>query len=144
MSVVVDASLVLALALPLPYSEAARSKMAAWKEHGEPVLAPALWEYEVTTALRRAIWRGLLTTEEASLALRRVAALNIQSIAPREELHRRALSWAERLGQSRAYDAQYLALAEQSGASLWTGDKRLANGAQQAGAAWVRWVGEAE
>lgn len=144
MSVVLDASLVLALVLPLPYSEAARTKMAAWKETGEPVTAPALWEYEVASALRRAISRGLLTAGDASLALRRVAALNIQSIAPREDLHRRALNWAERLGQSKAYDAQYLALAEQSGASLWTGDRRLANGAQQAGAGWVHWVGEAE
>lgn len=53
-----------------------------------------------------------------------------------------ALLWAKRLGQSRTYDAPYLAVAEEQRAELWTADRRLSNGAVQAGATFVHWIGE--
>ncbi len=142
MSVVVDANLVAAIILPLPYSEASGEKMAVWKQTGETILAPVLWEYELVTALRRAMLHGLLNPDQASGALHQVVILSVHSVPPSESLHQRALAWAEQLGQSRAYDSQYLALAEELGATLWTGDRRLANGASQLGIDWVRWVGE--
>lgn len=58
------------------------------------------------------------------------------------ERHQSALEWAERLGQARTYDAQYLALAEHLGSVFWTADQRLVNRARQLGVEWVRWVGE--
>lgn len=142
MSVVVDANLVIAIMLPLPYSEPARRKMTAWKGAGEAVVAPVLWEYEVTGALHRAVVTGLLTLDEAMGALQRIMILNVNSIPPTAKLHREALRWAERLGQARAYDGQYLAAAQELAASLWTGDQRLANAATQLGVGWVHWVGE--
>ena len=33
-------------------------------------------------------------------------------------------------------------LAEELGAELWTADRRLVNGAHQAGVIWARWIGE--
>ncbi len=39
-----------------------------------------------------------------------------------------------------AYDAQYLALAEQTGAEFWTADKRLADRARRRNARWVKWI----
>jgi predicted nucleic acid-binding protein len=83
-----------------------------------------------------------MTTELASEPLNAILMLDIRSVAPTSFLHERAPGWAERLGQSKTYDVYYLALAEQEGAELWTADRRLANGAQQAGAAWVHWIGE--
>jgi len=53
------------------------------------------------------------------------------------------LEWAGRLNQSRAYDAFYMALAEELGAEFWTADQRLARAAQQAGVTWTHWIGEA-
>jgi predicted nucleic acid-binding protein len=144
MSVVIDANLVAALLLPLPYSEAALEHMAAWKQAGETLLAPALMEYELVTALRRALAQGMLDPDQADIALGQVAMLNIESIPPAPDLHRRALVWAGRLGQSRAYDGQYLAVAEAHGATFWTGDRRLANGAGELDLKWVRWVGTAQ
>ena len=58
------------------------------------------------------------------------------------ETHRRALGWAARLQATVAYDAQYLALAEQTGAEFWTADKRLADRAHQAKISWVKWIQE--
>lgn len=142
MSVVVDANLVAAIILPLPYSDVSRDKLASWKQSGERIIAPVLWEYELISVIRRAIFHGLLNDDQAYGALKRVVILNVESASPTESLHRRALTWAGRLSQSRAYDAQYLALAEQTGAEFWTGDQRLANSARQLGAAWVHWVGE--
>jgi predicted nucleic acid-binding protein len=142
LSLVVDANLVVSIALPLPYSEAARYRMEAWKAADEQIFTPALCEYEVTSALRRAVTVGLLDASDAVLVLSQIHTLNVRSIAPGVTLHLQALLWAERLRHSKAYDAQYLALAEELDCILWTGDLRLVNGAHQAGADWVHWVGE--
>ena len=140
--IVVDSNLIAAIAIPLPYSDAAQKLIAEWKKAGFVIGGPVLWEYEFTTVLRRAQYHGLLTMEQMARALQRVSILNIQSLLPSDGLHRSALFWAERLKQSRAYDAQYLALAEELSAEFWTGDKRLANGARSLGINWVHWVGE--
>lgn len=140
--IVVDSNLIAAIAIPLPYSDAAQNAIAEWKKAGTVIAGPVLWEYEFTTILRRAQFHGLLSAEQMARALQRVGVLNIQSLLPSEALHQSALVWAERLKQSRAYDAQYLALAEELGAEFWTGDRRLTNGAQALGVNWVHWVGE--
>ncbi|MEW5871172.1 MAG: type II toxin-antitoxin system VapC family toxin [Chloroflexota bacterium] len=140
MSIVVDANLVIAVVLPLPYSEHAWRMMSTWKQARETLYAPVLWEYEAANTLRKASVAGLLSTAEATNALQRMLALNIQSVQPTLDLHQDALKWAERLGQSRAYDAHYIALAQSLGAAFWTGDKRLANSMQHLGANWVYWV----
>jgi predicted nucleic acid-binding protein len=142
MSAVIDANLIAALILPLPYSEQATQKIVAWKRAGYELLAPVLLEYEMAAILRKAVVAQWLSTDLALEAIGKVLTLNLQCLAPTAHLHERALRWAERLGHSKAYDAHYLALAEQEGIELWTADRRLANGAQQVGAHWVRWIGE--
>jgi len=141
-SVVIDANLVAAVVLPLPYSELAAERMLAWKRAGEELVAPVLFEYEIAAMLRKAIVAGWLSTDLAAQAMRQVLALHVRCVAPTAALHERALRWAERLGHSKAYDGQYLALAEEQGIELWTADRRLANGARQAGARWAHWIGE--
>ena len=140
MTLVIDANLISAIAIPLTYSDTAKQKMAQWKQAGEVILAPVLWEYEVTCSLRRAMAYGWLDSKEAASALHRIMLLNVKSIPPTEALHWEALKWAERLGQARAYDSQYLALAEQTNVELWTADERLRNRARQLGVSWVRWI----
>jgi predicted nucleic acid-binding protein len=67
-------------------------------------------------------------------------ALDVESFPLILQQTRSAFAWAARLGQAQAYDGFYLALAQELGAELWTGDRRLAHGAQQPGAAWVHAV----
>ena len=142
MRAVIDSNLIAAVVLPLPYSDRATQKIIAWKRAGAELLAPVLLEYEIEAILRKAVVAQWLTTDLAAEAMCQVLALNVRYVTPTAHLHERALRWADRLGHSKAYDAQYLALAEQEGIELWTAERRLANGAQQAGAAWVRWIGK--
>jgi predicted nucleic acid-binding protein len=140
--IVVDANIVVALIIPLPYSAQAAHRMMTWQRMEAELFAPTLLEYEMVTALRKAISAEMITADEASDAVESLLTLTIQTVVPTKHLHSSALRWSERLKQKAAYDAQYLALAEQLGAELWTADHRLANGAQQAGVTWVHWVDE--
>ena len=135
---VVDAGVVLALVLPLPYSEKASDHIRSARASREELFAPALLEYEVCSALRRAVSRGFVDEDAATSALSLIEALRIRPITPAASLHVRALAWAARLQHSKAYDSQYLALAEEMRCELLTADERLARSAQAHGATWVR------
>lgn len=82
---------------------------------------PALCDAEVLSALRGLVRRGALTRDVASAAL--AAYLDLPTVRHAETpVIRRALD----LETFSAYDALYVALAEQLGASLLTTDARLA------------------
>ena len=141
MSFVIDANLVAAVVLPLPYSDQATQRIMEWKRAGLELLAPVLFEYEIAAVLRKAVVAQWLTTDLTVEAMDRILALDVRCLAPTAHLHEQALRWADRLGHSKTYDAHYLALAEQQGIDLWTADSRLTNTARQAGAPWVHWIG---
>lgn len=89
--------------------------------------APRLWLSEVTSAIRSLQSQKVIVAEQAEQALRTVHRLRVELINEDEELSLRALELAGKLGQSRAYDAFYLALAEKLAVEFWTADERLAN-----------------
>jgi len=68
--------------------------------------------------------------------------MGIEFIVPDIEVLQSSLTWAERLGQSKAYDAQYAALAERLGAELWSADQRLVHALKEQGVTWAHWIGE--
>jgi predicted nucleic acid-binding protein len=144
MAIVVDANLIAAIGLPLPYSSLATKKFEQWRTQGERLIAPTLLEYELTTIVRRSAVGGLLRKERVLPVLLQLHQSGVEMIAQTIEQHRQALLWAERIGQGKAYDAQYLALASRENAPFWTADRRLAHAAQRAGMDWVHWVGEGE
>ncbi len=141
---VIDANLLLALMLPLPYSDEAERQIRSWRKEGRVLIAPALIAYEVASGLRRAVSAGWVSTSEASELLRQLSQLRIEEYSPDLELSESALRWAERLGQSKAYDGQYLALAERFIAELWTSDKRLFERIRQVGGIKVCWIGNTQ
>jgi predicted nucleic acid-binding protein len=142
MRLVVDANLVAALVLPLPYSDLATNRIRAWKHAGIELLAPLLLEYEITAVLRKATVAGWLNPVVAVEAMGAILSLHIQCEPPSPEMHEAALRWAKRLHQTKTCDAYYLALAEREQSELWTADRRLVNGARQAGFALAYWIGQ--
>lgn len=128
MKTVVDAHIALALVLPLPYSAAAQILWERWRDQGTTVLAPDLWAYELTSALRKAMVALQRPLADAETRLQTLLALEVQQVPPTSELHLRALLWAERAGQTVTYDGPYLALAELTHSDFWTADQQLAHG----------------
>jgi len=132
---VVDASLTIRLILPDPRRSALRAQMQRWLEDGCELVAPDLWLYEMTTALCKAAFFGLVTAEEAENSLPLVSELAIQLVAADAEQARLAFVWTRRLNRAAAYDSFYLALAESLDCELWTADRRLHNAV---GLPWVQ------
>ncbi|WKZ43597.1 MAG: type II toxin-antitoxin system VapC family toxin [Anaerolineales bacterium] len=89
--------------------------------------APRLWMSETATAIRLRIVHKEMSFDEAEEALRAIHTLRFEILDEDEELSLRALEWAGKLGQSKAYDAFYVALAEKLAVDFWTADERLAN-----------------
>ncbi len=122
---------------------AAAEALATWRREGSRLIAPDLWAGEAVGALRRSVAQKVLSRAEGKGALARLFALGIESVPVDLPLARQAFDWAERLGQPRGQEAFYVALAERERTALWTTSRRLALRARQAGALWVRHLGEA-
>ena len=124
-SLVVDASFSIRLVLPGPQRDAYRSQTEHWRNEGYELYAPTLWVYDVTSALCKSAFFGLLTEEEAERSLAVLEELAIELVPPDTKQSRRAFAWTRRLNRAAAYDSFYLALAEGLHCELWTADRRL-------------------
>jgi predicted nucleic acid-binding protein len=140
--VVIDASITARLLMPDQLSDACWSLLDSLVEAGHQITMPALWAYEVTSSLTKAVSFAVLTIDEARTGLAQISLLGAQLIAPDAEQNRRAFEWTVRLKRSAAYDSYYLALAETFGCELWTADRRLFNAARAAQLDRVHWVEE--
>jgi predicted nucleic acid-binding protein len=98
----------------------------------EGILVPALWIYEICNALRSAIRRGHLTSDQAKVFLAELHALRLEVAALAPSDFQRLLSLAVSAGLT-AYDAAYLDLAMRTRHSLVTADAALRSAAQRYG-----------
>ena len=133
----VDANLVTRLVLA-PDDQPVQQLWQQWQLDKRQLAAPTLLRYEVTNALYRYQKQGLLSEEIVRIGLNAALTLPIQ-LHGETDLHRRALALAERFALPAAYDAHYLAVAEQLDAELWTADRRLARAVGSA-LSWVHLV----
>ncbi len=139
-TIVIDASLAVSALLPTT-SDIALHQFEDWRKAQLSIKAPDLWYAEVVTAIRKAVYHNLITYKDGLELLRELPTLGVEIVSTDERLYVAAFEWAERLGQSKAYDGFYLALAQGLGVELWTLDKHLVNRARQVGVNWVRLVG---
>lgn len=95
-----------------------------WFERSVELVGPALLYSEVVSVLRHQVHKGTLEEADASRLVRLFLRLGIKRIE-NAAVYRRAYELATRFGHDRAYDAHYLAVAEQEGCELWTRDGRL-------------------
>ncbi|WP_420435870.1 type II toxin-antitoxin system VapC family toxin [Candidatus Poriferisodalis sp.] len=116
--IVVDAS----VAVPAVAEFGDRGTSALLRIHQDRSLAPHILDLEVTHVLRSMCTRGELSERVARRGLQKLLSLKIIRVAHEPLLAR---CWELRHNVS-AYDASYVALAEQTGATLLTRDVRLA------------------
>jgi len=128
--VCVDASLVVKLIIPEPLSQEADALWERWIEKSVERIAPSFMPVEVISALRRRGKRGELPPEFERSAVEVFTddlLPLIELYEPSRRLLRRAWSIARELETMHAYDAIYIALAEEMGCQLWTADRKLYN-----------------
>lgn len=93
------------------------------------LIAPSLLEYEMASGLAIARRRGRLAPDEAIKAMDGFTGLGIE-LYELGHLYAKALRLCETFGIS-AYDAAYLALAEEMKIQLVTADEKLLNSTQK-------------
>ncbi len=120
----VDASVAAKWSFMEVYSSEAWALLRDALEQQEPIIGPPLLPSEVANIMRQRPRRGQLQLDEVRALLARFRALPIMLQAP-DLLYDPALVLADQHNLPAAYDAQYLALAELVGATLWTADQRL-------------------
>lgn len=131
MPIVVDASLLVVLALDRKRAPAVEERLRAWRDAAETMHAPSLLRYEIAGALTRAIDAGQLSDVDVASAWRAATAAPVSLHAL--EAGEAVVDVARRLGRKSAYDAAYIVLAQELDADLWTLDGPLARNAQGLG-----------
>lgn len=140
MTVVVDANILIAFGLAdEPLHTQANQILAAWQTTGERLTAPRLFRSEITAVVRKAVYQQRMTPEQGRTML---AQLLIYPVEFYEDnaLFREAYELAVRFNRPRAYDTQYMALAERLNCEFWTADERLFNSTQRQ-FSLIRWLG---
>jgi predicted nucleic acid-binding protein len=142
MNVVIDANLTVALFVNLPYSSQCERLFGLWHTQDVQLHVPALWPVEVISALRKMVSVGQMSQDDARLALSCLEQVPIQVVLPDSGLMDLSLVWAGRLNQTMAYDAQYVALAENLSAEFWSADQSLIVALQHLNISWAHGLGE--
>lgn len=126
-----DASAVLAWLIPTQRTGVIEQTWTLLLQGDNWISAPPLLYAECTSVLREQVG-ATLTHEEALETVEDLFSLPID--APIERRHYvRALELAERFQRRKAYEMQYLAVAELEGAELLTLDRGLFDAASQLG-----------
>lgn len=141
---VIDANLAVWVVLPVLARFDVAGLFTTWQRNAVSLAAPTLWVAESVSAIRATVYARAISPERGRQAIADLFELGVETVPLDPKLSQSAFEWAGRLQQMRAYDAFYLALAEERGAELWTADRRLANRAEQIGATWVHWIGDAQ
>lgn len=130
MSVVLDASVVVAVIVADERQKAARAHLAGWLAAGEALHAPAVLPYEIANVLARLIFDGVLEIGEVDEIWRDIAALGV--VLHPFDLTKDGADVAAitaRLRHRHATDSTYVALARRLGTVVWTLDGPLARNA---------------
>ena len=130
---IVDASLVMALALNDERAPSVEALIEAWLGNDEELHAPALLPYEVASGLTRAAAAGGLRRPRGVPGAWRILMGLPLTYHPLGQDGEDAVAIAQRLARSSAYDAAYLALARAIRMEVWTFDKKLARNAGELG-----------
>jgi predicted nucleic acid-binding protein len=140
MTVVIDANILIAFALAdEPLYAQANQILSAWHTTQEYLAAPRLFRSEITAVVRKTVYQQRLTAEQGRVMLSQLLVYPVE-FHEDDELLKEAYELVTRFNRPRAYDAQYMALAERLDCEFWTADERLVNSTQQQ-FGHIRWLG---
>ncbi|MCC6454617.1 MAG: type II toxin-antitoxin system VapC family toxin [Caldilineaceae bacterium] len=139
-SVCVDANIVINFLIAGPFSDKATILIKHWSRTRTRLIVPTLFDYEVVSALRRAVHLKQINRADGEFAYQRFLHI------PVSRQHNNLVldlsrEMAERFNSSRIYDASYLAVAHLHSCDMWTADRRLYNSVHEK-LQWVRWIDE--
>jgi len=137
---VIDASAAVKAVLPNPLQAHCLALVQSFVET-QPA-APALWAYETTSAIAKAVHFGEITEKEGHQTLQKLNSLGVRLFIADAEQNLAALAWTLQLKRASAYDSYYLVLAQALECEFWTADKHLFNALQDAHPGWLHWIEE--
>lgn len=140
--VVCDSGILIATVLEETLTAKADRLLAYWGRQDIHLAAPVLLRYEIVAAMRKSVYRGILTLDDA-IRSRDVLLSKTIHLMISDGLLRRAFAVATELNLPTSYDSQYLAVAEQLACDFWTADKKLFNSVSTI-LPWVKWLGNFE
>ncbi len=138
--VVIDASVAVKAVLPNQLQAHCLALVQSFVET-QPA-APALWAYETTSVIAKAVHFGEINEKEARQALEKLDSLGVRLFVSDAEQNLAAFEWTLRLKRASAYDSYYLVLAQALECEFWTADKHLFNALKDAQVGWVHWIEE--
>jgi predicted nucleic acid-binding protein len=123
LTVVLDSNVAVVLTLDAERAPAIEERLRAWRESDEDLHAPSLFRFEVANALTRNTAAGRIDSADAKIAWQRIVALevNLHGLTDGPSV----IAVARKLKRESAYDASYIALAQDLDAELWTLDGPL-------------------
>ncbi|CAN5423823.1 hypothetical protein BH24ACT9_BH24ACT9_01630 [soil metagenome] len=134
MSVVVDASVVVAMVVADERQSAAQAHLETWLEAGEALHAPGVLPFEVANVLARLVFDGALELDEVTEIWDDLATLGV--VLHPFDLERdgpEVAAITARLRRRHATDSSYVSLARRLETSVWTLDGALARNAADVG-----------
>ena len=137
--VVADSGIFIATVLVETYSQQAEQLVRTWREQAVQVAVPMLFRYEIVAVMRKSVYRGHFSTEQAVKGRDALLEYPVQLFLD-DSLLKRGFELATQFSRPTAYDAQYLAVAERLGCEFWTADERLFNTLKII-LPWVKWLG---
>lgn len=134
MTVVVDASLIVALVVADERQAAVQAHLVRWAESGQALHAPAVLAYELANVLARLTFDGRLAPEDVADIWSDLAGLDI-ALHPFDltEDGPAIAAITAQLRRRHATDSSYIRLAVQLGTAVWTLDGALARNAADVG-----------
>jgi predicted nucleic acid-binding protein len=138
--IVIDASVVLKWFLyDEVYGDKALGLLTRFVSGDLEIMAPSLMSYEVINGLMNAQRRGRISEDKIQTALSGFVNLDIALIEI-SRFHAKLVHFCKTFNRS-AYDASYLAVAENEGVPFVTADEGLYNSVKKK-LTWVKWIGD--
>ncbi len=132
--IVVDSSVAIALLRDEDVASSIRQMIRFWAEINQTLVVPSLFWYELINPLAR---QYRYTSQQVLQAVDEIEELTLITVDPDRPLFLLTIDHIERYGLT-AYDAHYLALSTQLGASIATLDQQLG---EAVGSRWISFDG---